>query len=183
MEGFNIDNIYLRELSAEDGEKELKFLREFPVEENGFQNPCREESLLSIENFKQWLIKIVNISKGIGLSEGHVPETIYWIIYNENVVGIGRLRHYLNNHLLQHGGNIGYGISSAYRGKGIGKKALSLLVEESKKYDQEKVLLTVDEGNIASRKIIEDNGGVLDRIENGCCYYWIRIKDKQPKTV
>lgn len=178
-----MEEIYLRELSLTDGEKELKFLRDFPTEENGFQNPCKEEFLSDITSFKKWLENRTNISKGIDLPEGRVPETIYWIMKDDNIVGIGRLRHYLNEKLLQHGGNIGYGISTLYRGMGIGKKALSLLIEESKKYDLDKVLLTVDEGNMASRKIIESNFGVLDRIDDGCCYYWINTKKIQPKTV
>jgi len=178
-----MEEIYLREVSINDGEIELEFLRKFPTEENGFQNPCREESLASLENFKLWLEDRVNKSNGIGISEGRVPETIYWIMMNEKIVGIGRLRHYLNDNLLKHGGSIGFGISSNYRGKGIATKALPLMLIEAKKFDQEEVLLTVDSDNMASRKVIENNGGILRKEEDQTCYYWIKIKDKQPKTV
>ena len=178
-----MEEVYLRELSLNDGEKELDFLRKFPKEENGFQNPCKEEFLSNLDSFRNWLIDRVNKSNGIGVAEGRVPETVYWIIMNDEMVGIGRLRHHLNDNLLKHGGSIGYGVSSDHRGKGIGNKALSLLLEESKKYDQEEVLLTVDSGNLASRKVIENNGGVLRKEEDGTCFYWIKIKDKQAKTV
>ena len=178
-----MDNIYLRELSLDDGEKELEFVRNFPETENGFQNVCKGESLQNLENFKKRIKEKIDQSNGIGLPEGRVPETVYWIMKGDTIVGIGKLRHYLNDILLKHGGNIGYGIAEDYRGMGIGSKALSLLIEESKKYDQEEILITVDDDNIASCKVVEKNGGILRDTENGCCYYWVRIKDKQPKTV
>ncbi len=177
-----MEEIYLRELSIDDGEKELEYLRNLPTNENGFENPAKGNSLDNIDTFKEWLIMRSNQSKGIGLKEGNVPQTIYWIMMGSNIVGIGKLRHYLNDKLLQHGGNIGFGILEEYRGRGIGTKALNLLLEESKKYDQDEVLLTADEDNMGSRKSIENNGGVLRRIEDGCCFYWIKIREKKPKV-
>lgn len=181
--GNSMEEVYLRELSLNDGEKELEFMRNLPKKERGFENPSDPDDLINIETFKEWLGKKSNEAKGLDLKEGYVPQTIYWIMLGNEVVGIGKLRHYLNDHLLQHGGNIGYGVSNEYRGKGIATKALALILKEAEKYDQDEVLLTTDEDNVGSRKVIENNNGVLKKIENGSCYYWIKIKDKQPKTV
>ena len=63
------------------------------------------------------------------------------------------------------------------------KEEVLASLKEAEKYDQEEVLLTTDEDNIGSRKVIENNSGELRKTENGSCYYWIKIKDKQPKTV
>lgn len=178
-----MEEVYIKELSLNDGERELEFLRNLPKKERGFENPSDTRDLINIETFKEWLGAKTNEAKGIDLKEGYVPQTIYWIMMGDKVVGIGKLRHYLNDHLLEHGGNIGYGVASEYRGKGIATKALSLILKEAEKYDQDEVLLTTDEDNIGSRKVIENNGGELRKIKNDTCYYWIRIKDKQPKTV
>lgn len=181
--GRNMNEVYLKELSINDGEKELEFLRGLPEKENGFENPSDSSDLEDINKFKNWLERKINEAKGINLKEGYVPQTMFWIIYNNQVVGIAKLRHYLNDHLLMHGGNIGYGVAKEYRRMGIATKALALLLEEAKKYDQEEVLLTTDLENYGSRKVIENNNGRLEKIEEDTCFYWIKIKDKQPKTV
>lgn len=172
----NLEDIYLKELSLEDGEKELEYLRKLPENENGFRNPSKEEDLINLETFRKWLEQKINESEGTNLPEGYVPQTIYWIMLEDKIVGIGKVRHYLNDILLKHGGNIGYGILKEYWGKGIGTKALELLLKKSSKYDQEEVLLTSNEDNIASRRVIEKNGGVLRKIEEESCYYWIKVK-------
>lgn len=170
-----MSKIYLRKISLEDGLRELEFLKSIPEKENGFENPADIEDLMNLEKFKEWVKAKINDSKGINLKEGYVPQTIYWVMEDDNVVGIGKLRHYLNDHLLKHGGNIGYGVALNYRGKGIATKALALLIEEAKQYDQEEVLLTTDENNIGSRKVIENNGGILKKNEEGTCFYWIKL--------
>jgi predicted acetyltransferase len=43
-----------------------------------------------------------------------------------------------------------------------------------------KVLLTGDIKNTASRKTIENCGGVLEKMVNGERYYWIDLNQKYP---
>jgi len=66
---------------------------------------------------------------------------------------------------------------------GYGGKTLELGLLEAKKLGLDKVLLTCDDNNIASWKMIEKNGGVLeDKIDNIkdknkiVRRYWINIK-------
>jgi predicted acetyltransferase len=68
----------------------------------------------------------------------------------------------LNEDLLNIGGNITYEIRPSERRKGYGKKMLELALIEAKERGLDKVLITCDEDNIASKKIIEANGGVQD---------------------
>lgn len=37
------------------------------------------------------------------------------------------------------------------------------------------LLLTCDDDNIGSRRVIEANGGVLETVTDGTCRYWIRL--------
>ncbi|MGM1045119.1 MAG: GNAT family N-acetyltransferase [Bacillota bacterium] len=57
-----------------------------------------------------------------------------------------------------HGGHIGYVIRPSERSKGYGKLLLKQLISMAKDKQISKVLLTCDEDNAASRRIIESNG-------------------------
>ena len=58
-------------------------------------------------------------------------------------------------------GHIGYSVVPWKRGRGYAKKALELLLPDAKQEGLEFVELTTDAENIASRKVIEANGGTL----------------------
>lgn len=174
--------LYLSRLNKNMGLQELEYLRMIPECENGFYNPASLENLSSLSSFEKWLVEKENESLGINLKEGYVPQTIYFVMENEEIIGIGKIRHYLNENLLVRGGHIGIGISSNYRGQGIGTKALELLLFEAlNAYGIEKVLLTNSESNIASRRIVEKCGGELESINNGSCKYWINLEKKKIK--
>jgi predicted acetyltransferase len=87
---------------------------------------------------------------------------------------MAKLRHYLNEHLRERGGHAAYAVRKSERGKGYGKLILKKLINKAAKKDINELLLTVDDVNTASRKVIEANGGQLENIKNGECYYWIK---------
>jgi len=176
--------ITLRKLKLTDGDKERRFLQSFPHVENGFHNPAHEEDLADKESFKKWLKKKVDESNGI-TREGHVPQTIYWVESEGKIVGVGKVRHYLNDDLRHNGGgHIGLGgIAKENRGKGIGTEALRLLIEEARKLGEKDLLITPSENNFGSRRITEKNGGVLEKIiddprypDKRLAFYWIKDK-------
>ena len=174
--------LYLNKLSKNLGVRELEYLRNVPECENGFYNPASLENLSSLESFKSWLTIKENESLGINLKEGYVPQTIYFIMEGEEIIGLGKIRHYLNENLLIRGGHIGLGISSSYRSKGIGTRSLELLLEEAfNSFGISNVLLTNSETNIASRRIVEKCRGKLESIINGSCKYWIDLEKKKIK--
>jgi len=94
--------------------------------------------------------------------EGLVPMTFFWLVNNNEYIGRVSVRHELNENLLRAGGHIGYDIRPSKRRLGYGKRALQLALPEAKKLGIHKVLVTCDSTNIASRKIIESQGGVLE---------------------
>ncbi len=79
-------------------------------------------------------------------------------------------------------GHIGYDIAPSFRGRGYGKQMLKLALPEIKKLGIEKALITADEDNYASRKVIEANGGQLENIIQGkvlpnpLARYWVRCE-------
>lgn len=114
--------------------------------------------------FDDYVEQLHNYSKGIDLPEGYVPATEFWIIVDNEYAGRLHIRHHLNDYLLAFGGHIGYGIRPSLRGKGIGTEALRLGLIEARNLGLERVLVTCDDDNLGSIKIIERNGGVLENI-------------------
>lgn len=79
-----------------------------------------------------------------------------------SAVGIVRVRHRLNERLIQYGGHIGYYVRPSERGKGFGKLALRLGLEWLRGLGVDRVLLTVNPANAASIRVVLSNGGIQD---------------------
>lgn len=163
-------HVCLKELTINDGSDIYEMLQEIGPGENRFMN----EGYLPESKFKLFLRWYANASKGVGLTGDLVPSTLYWLYIDGAPVGYGKLRHCLNGHLRKIGGHIGYVIRPAARGKGYAKLLLRLVLAKAKAIGIKDVLMTCMQENVASRKVIEANGGVLDRIADGECYYWIK---------
>lgn len=126
-----------------------------------------------------------NARKGIGLQPGWVTQTTYWLIDGNEFVGEISIRHSLTESLLRYGGHIGYGVKHSKWKQGYGSKMLSMALEKAKSIGLKKVLITCDDDNIGSAKVIENNGGMLENIIentiNGKLIhtkrYWISLED------
>lgn len=67
----------------------------------------------------------------------------------------------------RYGGHIGYGVRYSEWNKGFDTRMLELALVEAKKIGLSKVLITCDDCNIGSARVMEKNGCVLfDKIEN-----------------
>ena len=164
--------IELRECSIDDGNDILEMIREIGPGENGFSN---EGYNMNDSDFTDYLIRSVNSSKGIDLEPARVPQTKFWLIVNGSPVGLGKLRHCLNDNLKKIGGHIGYCIRPTERGKGFGIILLREMLKKARELNIPRVLITCDEINTASRRVIENNSGILERNVGGECFYWIKL--------
>ena len=114
-------------------------------------------------DFSEYIRRLENTSRGIGLSPGHVAMTIFWLVRDgAAIVGTGQLRHTLTPDLEHEGGHIGYNIRPSQRRKGYGTRLLGHLLKKARGLGRQRVLLTCDTDNFASARIIEKNGGRLD---------------------
>ena len=121
-------------------------------------------------------------AQGIGLPEGFVPMTSYWLVDSSGaVLGESRLRHYLSPALEVEGGHIGYAIRPSARRKGYGTLILALTLEKARARGLKRVMVTCDTDNIGSARIIQKNGGVLagsaisPRSGKPVSQYWIDL--------
>ncbi len=110
-----------------------------------------------------------------------VPNSQFWLIDDGEFIGILNLRHELNDYLYRIAGHIGYQIRPSKRRRGYGKEILRLGLEKARERGLHRVLITCDEDNIGSKKIIEYNGGVFENAveEEGSpvkkLRYWIAL--------
>jgi len=73
--------------------------------ENGFTNPFYG---MDFDAFKQHIPEILEESKGMNLREGRVPQTLYFLMNDETIVGLFKVRHRLNDALRSFGGHVGF---------------------------------------------------------------------------
>lgn len=90
-----------------------------------------------------------------------VPETITWLVKDDQYIGTVDIRHRLNWHLERWGGHIHFVIRPSMRGKGFGKKILLKAIPIANYLGIDKALLTVDPDNTAAIRVVESCGGVF----------------------
>ena len=174
-------NVLLQEASPTPPAGLEEFLLKLGTGENGFGGTPFAAGRITLTAYLQNLVDRSNPSRP--LPPDRVPQTIFWILGETGkTIGMLRMRHYLNDNLLHHGGHIGYYIHPAERGKGCGKQALGRALRELARLGEKRALLTTDADNHPSISVIEANGGILEdqRIDesSGVLFnrYWIDLK-------
>lgn len=110
------------------------------------------------------------------LPEGWVPTTTLWYADGEHhEIFLGRLsiRHRLTPRLLEWGGLIGYDVRPSARRRGHATAMLREALPVAHRLGLDPVLLTCDHDNVASRRVIESNGGVYEDRRGEKLRYWI----------
>ena len=113
------------------------------------------------QNFAEFVGRLRDHARGIGLPEGYVPASTYWLVGGGRILGTCDLRHRLTDALRDFGGHVGYSVRPSQRGKGYGTRQLALVLAEAGRLGIRRVLITCDKNNIASVRVIQKNGGVL----------------------
>ena len=172
-----MEKIHLEQISLKHRDKILKIKKEYDLNKEDYNGAF---FIKEFTNYEELIKNLDNYSKGIMDNPNYVPYTCYVAVTTKGeVVGVGSLRHKLNDYLKQFGGHIGYSVVPSVRKQGYGTRILKLLLNEAKAKHINNVLVTCGNDNIGSQKVIENNKGVLEnKIEHDdkiTYRYWIKL--------
>jgi len=103
-----------------------------------------------------------------------VPISTLWYIDGPCYLGTVIIRHRLTAELARNGGHIGYHVAPRYRRQGHATAMLAAAIAYCHStLGINRILITCNQSNIASRRVIESNGGVLENILEDECRYWV----------
>ncbi|MBD7911445.1 GNAT family N-acetyltransferase [Clostridium cibarium] len=163
--------------SIEYKQQVLDYKKEFM--ENG-DDLAGTSYLQEYDIYEEWM-KFVLDNEKESTKHTEVTGSVFLAVNEEDnkLIGIINIRHSLNEYLYNYGGHIGYSVTKNQRRKGYAKKMLKMALEECKKLEMNKILVTCDAENIASAKTIKSCGGILENevLNNGKLTqrYWIKL--------
>ncbi|MGK5496356.1 GNAT family N-acetyltransferase [Streptomyces sp. URMC 125] len=104
---------------------------------------------------------------------GHVPCTTLWWVDGVTYLGRIAIRHRLNTFLLDYGGHIGYDVRASARRRGHATAMLRAALPVVRSLGIDPVLITCDDTNTASHRVIEKCGGVFEDQRGKKLRYWV----------
>lgn len=105
--------------------------------------------------------------------EWHVPCTTLWWIDGEDYLGRLALRHELTDFLLDVGGHIGYDVRPSRRREGHATQMLRGALPWALALGIDPALVTCDDDNVGSIRVIEAAGGMLEDVRGVKRRYWV----------
>lgn len=115
--------------------------------------------LFAGENFQDFLIEI---RKDVVDNYRGVNSTLFFLMEEDKILGAIQVRHHIDHpNLKEAGWHIGYGIRPKERRKWYATKMLELWLIEAKNLWINKILISCDDDNIASEKVIINNGWIF----------------------
>jgi predicted acetyltransferase len=138
----------------------LNLARDFEALAMEFHAAGESRYVDAARNLPAFIQRCQDDAIGQGLSHGRVPQSTFWMVgAGARILGCSRVRHELDAFLRQEGGHIGYDVRPSERGKGCGTRLLRLTLQKARALGLGEVLITADEANAASWRVIERNGG------------------------
>jgi predicted acetyltransferase len=104
-----------------------------------------------------------------------VPTTELWFVSGSVYFGTLMIRHRLTPDLLREGGHIGYNVVPEYRRRGHATAMLASACAICRERGMRGLLLTCEDDNIGSRRVIEANGGTLGKVTGNIRHYRIKL--------
>lgn len=124
--------------------------------------------------FERYVEAVLADARAVTARESHlVPQSTLWWVEGVEYLGRISVRHQLTSFLLEVGGHIGYYVRPRHRGRGHATAMLEAVLPHACALGIDPALVTCDETNLASRKVIEYAGGVLEDQRGVKLRYWL----------
>ncbi|MEK7951096.1 GNAT family N-acetyltransferase [Luteolibacter soli] len=163
-----------------------RFQRSFiaAMEEFAAEGRCGDDSMIgkdmerfgpswrTPEGFAAFLAKLAAV-RHTPPHEKFVCSTTWWWTEGDEFIGRIAVRHELNARLLEAGGHIGYDVRRSRRREGHATRMLAAVLPKARKLGIGRVLITCHPENVASRRVIEANGGVFEDQRADLLRFWI----------
>jgi predicted acetyltransferase len=146
--------LVLRKLNTHDEEAFLRALRLTAASDPNFVRSYHSDL-----SFAGYLYILDEAQQGRGLAEGQVPSILLFGFVGKEIVGRLMLRHSFNEFFSRVGGHIGFVVVPGHRRRGHATEMLKQGLDLARSIGLQRVLVTCDEDNIASRRTIEKCGG------------------------
>jgi RimJ/RimL family protein N-acetyltransferase len=105
--------------------------------------------------------------------DGYVPQTVLWWVVGRTYIGRLNIRHELNEGLRRSGGHMGYEVRPSARRRGHATAMLAAALPLAAALGIDPVHVDCESDNVASRRVIEKNGGRLEREEEGSLFFLV----------
>jgi len=105
--------------------------------------------------------------------DGWVPQTVLWWVQGDVYLGRLAIRHRLTDALRHHGGHIGFEVRPGARRRGHATAMLDAALPLAAALGIGPALIDCAADNIASRRVIERNGGRLGWVDADGLHFWV----------
>jgi predicted acetyltransferase len=150
----------------------VEAIREY--REEGRYSRLEPEMLAGQDQFGRYLDLLrADARPGVLRRRYRVPQTNLWLTDGDEFLGQLSIRHALNRRLRYKGGHIGYSVRPSRRRRGYATLMLRLSLPVANGFGIDPALITCDDTNVASRRVIEANGGSLASASDGILRFWV----------
>ena len=171
--------INLLPFNTEDGDDKLTFLKNANLEARGFNIIGAFDNVETVDEMR---LRIKGIRQTF--KSGPYEKIFFWIMRDDDVIGVATLRPKLDDFWRRNAGHIGIAIDEPYRKQGFGSEALETLCKKAaEEYMVKDILVAALVDNVPSRRMIENSGGkyydtIVAADGEKLARYWIHYCDK-----
>jgi len=171
-------SLTLRPLTDEDEASFRRGLKEWSESELRWYAPDWKQGM----SFPNLLIRLQKNRNGSELPTNFVPSTMLYGFVDRIIVGHLKVRHRLNEASKIYGGHIGYSVMSKYRSRGYASAMLRQALPICLSVGIRDALITVDDDNAHSIRVIEKAGGRLQdtfynaTVKKPIRRYWVKCE-------